>query len=58
MTLLTPEELRASTALRRRLADLPPFQATEQLLKVMERTQSNAALLQAIEQSGWMTAAR
>ncbi len=56
--LLTPEELRASTALRRRLADLPPFQATEQLLKVMERTQSNAALLQAIEQSGWMTAAR
>ncbi|MGO8948093.1 MAG: transcription termination factor Rho [Ktedonobacterales bacterium] len=52
--LLTPEELRASTALRRRLADLPPAQATQQLLSVMERTPSNAALLQAIEQSGWI----
>jgi transcription termination factor Rho len=51
--LLTPEELRASTALRRRLADLPTAQATQQLLSVMERTPSNAALLQAIEQSGW-----
>ncbi|HKB49238.1 MAG TPA: transcription termination factor Rho, partial [Ktedonobacterales bacterium] len=56
--LLTPEELRAATALRRRLADLPVAAATEQLLKVLERTQSNAALLQAIEQSGWMAGAR
>ena len=56
--LLTPEELRASTALRRRLADLPPAQATQQLLSVMERTSSNAALLQAIEQSGWTSSTR
>jgi transcription termination factor Rho len=56
--LLTPEELRASTALRRRLADLPTTQATQQLLSVMERTPSNAALLQAIEQSGWTGSTR
>jgi len=56
--LLTPEELRASTALRRRLADLPTAQATQQLLSVMERTSSNAALLQAIEQSGWTGSTR
>jgi transcription termination factor Rho len=49
--LLSPEELRAATLLRRRLADLPVTQATEQLLKVMERTQSNAALIQALETS-------
>jgi transcription termination factor Rho len=49
--LLSPEELRAATLLRRRLADLPVTQATEQLLKVMERTQSNAALIQAMEAS-------
>ncbi|MGZ3598585.1 MAG: transcription termination factor Rho, partial [Ktedonobacterales bacterium] len=51
--LLSPDELRAATALRRRLADLPTAQATQQLLSVMERTPSNSALLQAIEQSGW-----
>ena len=51
--LLTPDELRASTALRRRLADLPPQQALQQLLNVLERTPSNAALLQALEQSGY-----
>jgi transcription termination factor Rho len=51
--LLSPEELRAATALRRRLADVPPVQATQQILNVLERTPSNAALLQAIEQSGW-----
>jgi transcription termination factor Rho len=56
--LLTPDELRAATALRRRLADLPPAAATEQLLTVMERTQSNAALIQAIEKSNWMTSLR
>jgi transcription termination factor Rho len=56
--LLTPEELRASTALRRRLADLPTAQATQQLLSVMERTPSNASLLQAIEQSGWTGSTR
>ncbi|HEY7091699.1 MAG TPA: transcription termination factor Rho, partial [Ktedonobacterales bacterium] len=47
--LLSPEELRAATLLRRRLADLPVTQATEQLLKVMERTPSNAALIQALD---------
>jgi transcription termination factor Rho len=51
--LLSPDELRAATALRRRLADLPVQQATQQLLGVMERTPSNAALIQAIEASGW-----
>ncbi len=51
--LLSPEELRAATALRRRLADLPVAQATQQLLSVMERTPSNAALISAIEASGW-----
>jgi len=56
--LLTPEELRAATALRRRLADLPTAQATQQLLSVIERTPSNAALLQAIEQSGWISSTR
>jgi transcription termination factor Rho len=51
--LLTPEELRATTALRRRLADMPLQQATTQLLGVLERTPSNEKLLQAIEASGW-----
>jgi hypothetical protein len=37
---------------------VPPAQATQQLLNVLERTQSNAALLQALEQSGWLTSAR
>jgi transcription termination factor Rho len=49
--LLSPEELRAATLLRRRLADLPVTQATEQLLKVMERTPSNAVLIQALDTS-------
>ena len=49
--LLTPEELRAATALRRRLADLPVTAATEQLLRVMERTPSNAALISAVDAS-------
>jgi len=49
--LLTPEELRAATALRRRLADLPVTAATEQLLRVMERMPSNAALISAVDVS-------
>ena len=49
--LLSPEELRAATALRRKLADMQPQQATQQLLTVMERTPSNTALIQAIDQS-------
>jgi transcription termination factor Rho len=53
--LLTPEELRATTALRRRLADLPPSQATQQLLSLLERTPSNSVLLQALESSGLYT---
>ncbi|HEV2235690.1 MAG TPA: transcription termination factor Rho, partial [Ktedonobacterales bacterium] len=51
--LLTPEALRAITALRRRLADMPLQQATTQLLEVLERTPSNEKLLQAIGASGW-----
>jgi transcription termination factor Rho len=56
--LLTPEELRAATILRRRLADLPTGAATQQLLSVMERTPSNAALIQAIDASGLTSSAR
>ena len=56
--LLSPEELRAATALRRRLADLPTQAATQQLLNVMERTPSNAALIQALEQSASATGVR
>jgi transcription termination factor Rho len=56
--LLTPDELHAATALRRRLADMPLQQATTQLLNVLEKTPSNAALLQAIDQSGWSNGAR
>jgi transcription termination factor Rho len=56
--LLSPEELKAATALRRRLADMPLQQATTQLLSVLEQTPSNAALLQAIERTGWASAMR
>lgn len=48
--LLTPEELRGSTTLRRLLADKPTQAATQWLLDAMERTPSNATLLNAIEQ--------
>lgn len=46
--LLSPEELRAATLLRRRLADLPVFQATEQLLKALERYPANAGVVEAL----------
>jgi len=49
--LLTPEELRTATTLRRYLADKPVTQATEYLLKNMERTTTNAQLIQAVEAS-------
>jgi len=49
--LLTTEELRTATALRRYLADKPVIQATEYLLKNMERTSTNAQLIQAVEAS-------
>ncbi|HEY7850020.1 MAG TPA: transcription termination factor Rho, partial [Ktedonobacterales bacterium] len=48
--LLTPEELRGATTLRRLLADKPTQAATQWLLDAMERTPSNATLLNAIEQ--------
>ena len=47
--LLTPEELRGATTLRRLLADKPVQAATQWLLDAMERTPSNASLLTAIE---------
>jgi transcription termination factor Rho len=56
--LLSPDELKAATMLRRRLADLPPTQAIQQLLGVMEKTPSNAALISAIEASNWGTTVR
>jgi transcription termination factor Rho len=48
--LLSPEELRGATTLRRLLADKPVQAATQWLLDAMERTPSNASLLNAIEQ--------
>ena len=50
--LLTPEELRAATSLRRWLADKPLQQATTSLLDALERTPSNEKLVQALNQSG------
>jgi transcription termination factor Rho len=47
--LLSPEELRVATTLRRHLADLPLQSATTQLITALERTQTNAALVQALE---------
>jgi len=46
--LLSSEELRAMAVLRRKMADLPRRDATEQLIRVFEKTSSNAQLVEAI----------
>ena len=46
--LLSPEELRAMSILRRKLADIPKREGVEQLLRLFEKTPSNAQLVEAI----------
>jgi transcription termination factor Rho len=49
--LLSPDEMRAATKLRRYLADLPLQAATTQLLNALENSPSNPRLIVALEQS-------
>ncbi len=46
--LLSPEELRAMSILRRKLADIPRREGIEQLLRLFEKTSSNAQLVEAV----------
>src|SRR6266516_1525355 len=46
--LLTPPELRTMAILRRKLAELPRREITEQVILLFEKTSSNAQLLEAI----------
>jgi len=46
--LLSPDELRAMSILRRKIADLPRREGIEQVLRVLEKTKSNAQLVAAI----------
>jgi len=46
--LLTPPELRTIAILRRKLADLPRREITEQVILLFEKTSSNAQLIEAI----------
>lgn len=46
--LLSPEEQRAMTEIRRRMAGLPRRECTEQVLQLFEKTSSNAQLVGAI----------
>lgn len=46
--LLSPEELRSMSILRRKLADIPKREGIEQLLRLFEKTSSNAQLVEAI----------
>lgn len=46
--LLSPDELRAMSVLRRRLADLPRLDGMQQLLQLFEKTSSNARLIEAV----------
>lgn len=46
--LLSPEELKAMSIVRRRMADLPRREATEQVLQLFEKTRSNTQLVEAI----------
>jgi transcription termination factor Rho len=50
--LLTPSELRAMAILRRKLADLPRREITEQVIGLLEKTRSNAQLVEAVLQQG------
>jgi transcription termination factor Rho len=46
--LLLPEELRAMAILRRKVADLPRREGVEQVIRVLEKTKSNAQLVAAV----------
>ena len=46
--LLPPPELRAMSILRRKMADLPRREITEQVIQLLEKTTSNAQLVEAI----------
>lgn len=46
--LLSPDELRAVSILRRKVADLPRRDGAEQVLRVLEKTKSNAQLVAAV----------
>jgi transcription termination factor Rho len=47
--LLSPSELRAMAIMRRKLADLPRREITEQVIRLLEKTGSNALLVEAVE---------
>ena len=46
--LLSPSELRAMAILRRKLADLPRREITEQVIRLLEKTSSNAQLVEVV----------
>jgi transcription termination factor Rho len=46
--LLSPAELRTMAILRRKLADLPRREGTEQVIRLLEKTRSNAQLVEAV----------
>ncbi|HLH63787.1 MAG TPA: transcription termination factor Rho [Ktedonobacteraceae bacterium] len=50
--LLSPSELRVSAILRRRMADLPRREMTEQVIRLFEKTSSNAKLVEAVVAQG------
>lgn len=50
--LLSPPELKAMAIVRRRMADLPRRESTEQVLQLFEKTPSNARLIEAIVKQG------
>lgn len=50
--LLSPTEQRAMAIVRRRMADLPRRDSTEQLIHLFEKTHSNAQLVEAIVKQG------
>lgn len=50
--LLTPDEQRAMSIVRRRMADIPRRNAAEQVIQLFEKTPSNAQLVEAIVKQG------
>ena len=50
--LLLAAELRAMAILRRKLADLPRREITEQVIRLLEKTSSNARLVEAVNKQG------
>jgi transcription termination factor Rho len=50
--LLSPDELRAMAIVRRRMAELSRKESTEQVIRLFEKTSSNAQLVEAIVKQG------